>query len=275
MERRDDDGSLAGDPGGNPPSRCDRPTGASPVSVSAEAPSSRPAASGEIRWLRPGDESERGSEKLLSEEQVRGPQHQVKLAASTDEQSESRAGHVTAKATATSPDSERDGALGGVGRAARVQGGSRNTREPSARPLSRQGASNRPKAKGSVAQRKSEGVIVPTMTATKNAVGGKGFKGGHVDEEGTREGMAGRTGPNHPARKSDKVQELRRRLWVAAKQSPERRFHALHDHMWRRDVLREAWKRVKKRRGSAGLDAQSISDVARYGVELFLEEIAP
>jgi group II intron reverse transcriptase/maturase len=31
---------------------------------------------------------------------------------------------------------------------------------------------------------------------------------------------------------------------------------------------------VKKRRGSAGLDAQSIADVERYGVELFLEEIA-
>jgi group II intron reverse transcriptase/maturase len=130
--------------------------------------------------------------------------------------------------------------------------------------------------KADVAQRKSEGVIVPMMAATKNAVGGKGFKGGHVDEEGTREGMAGRTGPNYPARRKpgDKVQELRRRLWVAAKQSPERRFHALYDHMWRSDVLREAWKRVKKRRGSAGLDAQSIADVERYGVEIFLEEIA-
>jgi group II intron reverse transcriptase/maturase len=44
--------------------------------------------------------------------------------------------------------------------------------------------------------------------------------------------------------------------------------------MWRRDVLREAWKRVKRNRGAAGLDAQSIADVERYGVELFLEEIA-
>jgi group II intron reverse transcriptase/maturase len=44
--------------------------------------------------------------------------------------------------------------------------------------------------------------------------------------------------------------------------------------MWRRDVLREAWKRVKKRRGAAGLDAQSIADVERYGVDLFLEEIS-
>jgi len=129
-------------------------------------------------------------------------------------------------------------------------------------------------AKGSVAQRKSDGVIVPTMIVTKNAIGGKGFKGGHVDEEGKREGMARR--PNSPVRlkPDDKVRELRRRLWVAAKQSPDRRFHALYDRMWRSDVLREAWKRVKKRRGSAGLDAQSIADVERYGDELFLKEIA-
>jgi len=140
--------------------------------------------------------------------------------------------------------------------------------------LSRQGAPHKPKAKADVAQRKSEGAIVPMMAATKNAVGGKGLGGGYVDEEGTREGMAGKTGPNYPARKSDKVQELRRRLWLAAKQSPERRFHALYDHIWRRDVLHEAWKRVKKRRGSAGLDAQSIADVERYGVEIFVEEIA-
>src|SRR5678816_106315 len=95
--------------------------------VSAEAPSSRPAASGEIQRLRPGDESARDSEELRSAEQVRGPQHQVKLAASTEKQSGSRAGHVTAKATAASQVSERGAASGGVRRAARVQGGSRNT----------------------------------------------------------------------------------------------------------------------------------------------------
>jgi len=112
------------------------------------------------------------------------------------------------------------------------------------------------------------------MAATKNAAGGKGFRGGHVGEAGKRKGMAAR--PNSPARSKpgDHVRELRRRLWVAAKQSRERRFHALYDRMWRSDVLREAWKRVKKRHGAAGLDAQSIADVERYGVDRFLEEIA-
>jgi RNA-directed DNA polymerase len=156
-----------------------------------------------------------------------------------------------------------------------VQGSSRNTREPSAQPSSRLGGTNRPKAKGPIAQRKSDGVIVPTMAAPQNAAGGKGHERGRVGEEGKRKGMTGKTGSNSPGRRRplDNVRQLRRRLWAAAKQSPERRFHALYDRMWRRDVLHEAWKRVKRNRGSAGLDAQTIAEVERYGVERFLEEL--
>jgi Retron-type reverse transcriptase len=80
---------------------------------------------------------------------------------------------------------------------------------------------------------------------------------------------------NSPARQKprDKVRQLQKRLWRAAKQSPERRFHALYDRMWRRDVLDEAWKRVKQNRGSAGLDSQTIAEVEQHGVEFFLEEL--
>ncbi len=87
--------------------------------------------------------------------------------------------------------------------------------------------------------------------------------------------MTGTTGSNHPERRGpfDNVRQLQRRLGAAAKQSPERRFHALYDRMWRSDVLREAWKRVKKNRGSAGLDAQTIAEVEQYGVERFTEEL--
>jgi group II intron reverse transcriptase/maturase len=70
------------------------------------------------------------------------------------------------------------------------------------------------------------------------------------------------------------VQQLQRRLWSAAKRHPGRRFHALMDRIWRRDVLWEAWKRVKANRGAAGVDAQTLADVEQYGVELFLEELA-
>src|SRR5258708_33952325 len=51
---------------------------------------------------------------------------------------------------------------------------------------------------------------------------------------------------------NDKVRELQRQLWMCAKRSRARRFPALYDRICRSDVLREAWKRVKKNRGSAG-----------------------
>ena len=92
-----------------------------------------------------------GCRKPLRREQARGPQHEVKPAASTELQPESRAAHVTAKATSRARQSgdARARGLGGVRGAARVQGDERNTRGPSARPGSGQGASYKPKAKAS------------------------------------------------------------------------------------------------------------------------------
>jgi group II intron reverse transcriptase/maturase len=113
------------------------------------------------------------------------------------------------------------------------------------------------------------------MVVKKNATGGKDLRGGHAVEASKREGMAGKTGPNDPDRRKpiDKVRQLQRLLWVAAKRSSGKRFHALYDRMWRSDVLREAWKRVRRNRGAAGVDAQTIADVEQLGVDHFLEEI--
>jgi len=165
--------------------------------------------------------------------------------------------------------------LGGVGGAARVHGAGRNTRGPSARPSSRQRDSYKPTVKASRAQRASEGVVVPRIVATNNATGGKGPCGGHVEGARTREGMAGRSGPTHPDHHPviDKVRQLQRRLWVAAKRAPERRFHALLDRVWRRDVLQEAWRRAKKNRGAAGVDRETLDGVEQYGVERMLTEL--
>jgi RNA-directed DNA polymerase len=85
--------------------------------------------------------------------------------------------------------------------------------------------------------------------------------------------MAGKTGPKSPGRREtdDKVQQLQRVLCGAAKRSPGRRFHALMDRIWRRDVLQEAWKRVRKNRGAAGVDSVTLADIEQLGVEAFLD----
>lgn len=218
-----------------------------------------------------------GCQEPLRREPARGPQHDVKPAASTDLQPESRAGHFAAKAMSVAFQSGdvRAADLGGVGGAARVHGDERNTRGPSARPESGQRDSYKPRVKSSRAQRASEGIAVASRPATNNAGGVKGPCGGPVGRARTREGMAGPPGPNHPHRRvpMDKVRQLQRRLWVAAKRSPERRFHALMDRIWRDDVLREAWRRVKRNRGAAGVDRETLAVVEQYGVERMLGEL--
>jgi group II intron reverse transcriptase/maturase len=72
----------------------------------------------------------------------------------------------------------------------------------------------------------------------------------------------------------DKVRELQRALYRAAKADPERRFHALQDKVYRRDVLERAWGQVRRNRGAAGIDRTTIADVEQYGVDRLLDELA-
>lgn len=71
----------------------------------------------------------------------------------------------------------------------------------------------------------------------------------------------------------DKVQELRGKLYQSAKRSSTRRFHALFDKVYRKDVLYQAWHKVRSNDGSAGIDRQTIEDVEYYGVERLIAEI--
>src|SRR5215831_4744686 len=71
----------------------------------------------------------------------------------------------------------------------------------------------------------------------------------------------------------DKVRQLQRKLYVCAKQSRTRRFHALYDRIYRSDVLWEAWRRVRSNGGAAGIDAETIQIIEQSGVEKFLAEI--
>ncbi|MDQ5831825.1 MAG: group II intron reverse transcriptase/maturase [Actinomycetota bacterium] len=74
--------------------------------------------------------------------------------------------------------------------------------------------------------------------------------------------------------KQDKVRELQRTLYRAAKADPGRRFHALYDKVHRRDVLERAWGLVRANHGAAGIDQQTIADVERYGISRLLDELA-
>ena len=72
---------------------------------------------------------------------------------------------------------------------------------------------------------------------------------------------------------NEKVRQLQRRLWVCAKQSKTRRFHALYDRIYRSDVLWEAWKRVRSNKGAAGVDEVTLRSIEEQGVTRFLEGI--
>ena len=216
MVRRDETVKPASQEEGDAVSRCAFPAGESPVPASADAPGSRPQAREETSV------SQAGCREPLRREQERGPQHEVKPAASSDSQSECRTAHFTVKATPGAPDAEGAAGLGGVWGAARVQGTVRNTGDPSALPQSGTGDSYKPKAKASAAQRESEGTVVPMRGAANNASGGKGPCGDRVVDGGKREGMIGASRSNHPdgRRPDDKVRQLQRRLWKAAKRQP-------------------------------------------------------
>jgi RNA-directed DNA polymerase len=71
-----------------------------------------------------------------------------------------------------------------------------------------------------------------------------------------------------------KARELWKTLYLCAKENPKRRFHALYDKIYRPDILAEAWKRVKRNKGSGGVDGQTIEQIVQeYGERRFLNEI--
>ena len=72
----------------------------------------------------------------------------------------------------------------------------------------------------------------------------------------------------------DPVRSLQHALYRAAKADPGRRFHALRDKIFRRDVLWRAWVAVRRNDGAPGIDRTTLADVEEYGVARLLEELA-
>lgn len=80
-----------------------------------------------------------------------------------------------------------------------------------------------------------------------------------------------------PSRAQDtpkkRVRVLQRKLYLSAKTDPERSYGVLYDKVCSEDVLREAWRRVSRKGGSAGVDGKSIKWIRAYGVGKYLEEL--
>jgi RNA-directed DNA polymerase len=72
----------------------------------------------------------------------------------------------------------------------------------------------------------------------------------------------------------DAVRALQHALYRAAKADPGRRFHALYDKLFRRDVLQRAWEQVRRNRGAPGIDQVTIQQVEQYGVDRLLDKLA-
>ena len=218
MVRRDEAGREP-PPGEGSASRCVFLAGVSPVRVTVGGPGSRPRAVGESLPAQAGRPSP------PRRKQVRGPQHQVKPAASTQKQSGCRAVHASAKAISPALAPKRAGGPGGVRGAARGHRETRNTRGPSAWPLSGQGAAYKPMAKSHAGQRESEGVVVPSIIATNNAMGGKGPCFGRARQAGRCQGMDGQTVPNSPGprKQPNHAPQPRSELGSRAKRGQRRR----------------------------------------------------
>jgi len=69
-----------------------------------------------------------------------------------------------------------------------------------------------------------------------------------------------------------KVQAFQRKLYLKAKQNPKYKFYCLYDKVFRKDMLEEAYKRVKINKGAAGIDGTTFKELE--GIEeKFINEI--
>jgi RNA-directed DNA polymerase len=70
-----------------------------------------------------------------------------------------------------------------------------------------------------------------------------------------------------------KVGKLQTALHTKAKNSPDYRFYALYDKIYRWDVLGFAYARCRSNGGAPGVDGQSFAKIEEYGVIRWLDEL--
>ena len=73
----------------------------------------------------------------------------------------------------------------------------------------------------------------------------------------------------------DEVRALQHTLYRTAKADPGRRFHALWDKVFRRDVLWRGWVAVRANNGAPGIDKTTLDQIEHeYGALRLVEELA-
>ncbi len=75
-------------------------------------------------------------------------------------------------------------------------------------------------------------------------------------------------------RPPEKVRKLQRTLHAKAKESPDYRFYAVYDKVYREDVLHWAYRCCKANGGAAGVDGETFEDNESYGRERWLGELS-
>ena len=75
-------------------------------------------------------------------------------------------------------------------------------------------------------------------------------------------------------RPPEKVRKLQRTLHAKAKESPDYRFYALYDKVYREDILLYAYRTCKVNGGAAGVDGETFADIESYGRERRLGELS-
>jgi len=203
-------------------------------------------------------------------------EYNVKAAASSDYQPkgvrDGRAAHVTAKATDSVKQSEVTLDIPGVAGHGTFHSTMRDRRDPNRQPSQAKTSGIRPKAE-SAGSRKGVRGVRSTDEGGDKPLEGRGPASVVAGIEGKREGMPGSAKQTEANNPKEKVRKLQLSLWACAKRNRTRRFPALYDRICRSDVLREAWKRVKKNGGAAGVDEQTLTSIEESGAAAFLENI--